>query len=119
MKRGDVVIVDWPFVRPQGPKRSKPRPALIVQNDRDNVRLTNTILAMITSITRRSGEATQLFVEVSTPDGKLTGLRQDSVVNCVNLMTIEKARVIHTIGAFSPALMLQIDFCLRIALGLP
>jgi mRNA-degrading endonuclease toxin of MazEF toxin-antitoxin module len=32
-KRGDVVIIDFPFTDlPQ----SKPRPALVIQNDRDN-----------------------------------------------------------------------------------
>jgi mRNA interferase MazF len=119
MKRGDVVIVDWPLSKPQGQKPSKPRPAVVVQNDRDNARLTNTILVMITSVTRRSGEPTQLLIEISSPDGALTGLRQDSVVNCANLLTIEKAEVLHTIGHMSPALMKQIDTCLRAALGLP
>jgi mRNA interferase MazF len=33
MKRGDVVLVDWPF---SGGGSSKIRPALIIQNDRDN-----------------------------------------------------------------------------------
>jgi len=58
VKRGDVVIVDWPLNSPAGIRGSKRRPALVVQNDKDNVRLTNTILAMITSVTRRSGERT-------------------------------------------------------------
>ena len=49
MKRGDVVLVDWPFAGGAG---AKLRPALVVQNDRDNQRLTNTILAMITSVTK-------------------------------------------------------------------
>ena len=120
MKRGDVVIVDWPLFRPQGSKRKvKPRPALVIQNDTDNVRLSNTILAMITSITRRSVEPTQLLVEIGTTEGRATGLRQDSVVNCINLMTIEQARVLHVIGHLSPAMMQQIDSCLKIALHLP
>jgi len=43
--RSDVVLVDFPY--PTG-QRSKVRPALVVQNDKDNVRLLNTILAQIT-----------------------------------------------------------------------
>jgi mRNA interferase MazF len=45
MKRGDVVVVQFPFA---DGKRGKNRPALIVQNDRDNRRLGNTVVAMIT-----------------------------------------------------------------------
>jgi mRNA interferase MazF len=120
VKRGDVVIVDWPLFRSHGSlSKLKPRPALIVQNDLDNTRLTNTILAMITSVTRRSMESTQLLVQIATPEGKLTGLRQDSVVNCVNLITIEKSRVLHVIGQLPASLMTGIDGCLKAALELP
>ncbi len=119
MKRGDVVIVDWPFARIQGSMRSKPRPALVVQNDRDNARLTNTILAMITSVTKRATEATQCLVELNTPDGQMTGLVQDSVVNCVNLMSVEQNKVLHVIGKFSAHLMGQVNDCLKAALELP
>jgi mRNA interferase MazF len=69
MRRGDVVLVDWPF---SGGGASKIRPALIVQNDRDNQRLTNTIVAMITSTTRRATEATQLLIDILTGEGKQT-----------------------------------------------
>jgi len=55
MKRGDIVIVDWPFASGLG---RKPRPALVVQNDRDNSRLLNTVLAMITTVSKRAFEPT-------------------------------------------------------------
>ena len=87
--RGHVVLVDFPFA---GGGTSKVRPALVVQNDRDNGRLTNTVVAMITSRTQRTTEPTQLLLDVSTPEGKQTGLIMNSVVNCVNLFTIEHAR---------------------------
>src|SRR5438874_13004277 len=105
MKRGQVVIVDWPLFRATAAAQSKPRPAVVVQNDRDNARLTNTILAMITSVTRRALETTQLLIEVSTSDGVLSGLHRDSVVNCVNLFTIEQVKVLRTIGKLSAPLL--------------
>jgi len=43
--RGDVVLLDYPYAHGNG---SKVRPVFIVQNDRDNQRLTNTIVALIT-----------------------------------------------------------------------
>jgi mRNA-degrading endonuclease toxin of MazEF toxin-antitoxin module len=47
MKRGDVVIVPFPFQDRPG---DKIRPALVVQADTENRRLANTVLAMITAI---------------------------------------------------------------------
>jgi mRNA interferase MazF len=119
MKRGEVVIVDWPLFRTTAPRVAKPRPALVVQNDTDNARLTNTILAMITSVTHRSAEPTQLLIDITTPDGKNTGLRQDSVINCVNLLTVEQSRILHIIGSLSAGLMQQVNSCLKVALELP
>jgi mRNA interferase MazF len=85
VRRGDVVLVDFPFSTGGG---AKVRPALVVQNDRDNQRLTNTIVVQITSTTRRAFEATQLVIPLSSPSGIQSGLRQDSVVNCVNIATL-------------------------------
>jgi mRNA interferase MazF len=113
--RGDVVLVDFPFA---GGGTSKVRPALIVQNDRDNGRLTNTVVAMITSRTQRATEPTQLFLDVSTPEGRQTGLIMNSVINCVNLFTIEQRKVLRTLGRISPALLRQIDDCLKAAFSL-
>ncbi len=114
--RGDVVLVDYPFSSGGGFKR---RPALVVQNDRDNARLTNTIIAMITSHTARVYEARQLLIDISTPEGQRSGLRQDSAVICTNLFTIEKRLVLQRIGVLSGNLMSQIDACLKATLELP
>ena len=70
INRGDVVVVDWPFAAGAG---SKPRPALVIQNNADNARMTNTIIVMFTSVTRRSADPTHLLIDLSTPDGKQTG----------------------------------------------
>jgi len=45
MKRGDIVVVAFPYVAGGGGKQ---RPALVIQCDRNNQRLSNTIVAMIT-----------------------------------------------------------------------
>jgi mRNA interferase MazF len=71
---------------------------VVVQNDKDDGRLTNTIVAMVTSVIRRAPEPTQFLVEIATPEGRGTGLRQDSVVNCINLLTLEQRKVLFSIG---------------------
>jgi len=114
--RGDVVLVDYPYAGGGG---AKVRPVLVVQNDRDNLRLLNTIVAQITGTTRRSLEPTQLLIEIGTPDGQQTGLRQDSVVNCVNLLTLDKGKVLRKLGIMPDVLMRAINDCLKWALELP
>lgn len=68
ISRGDIVIIDQPFSSGEG---SKVRPVLILQNDRDNARLTNTIVAMITRTVR--SEPTQLTIDPTRPQGRVTG----------------------------------------------
>ena len=54
---------------------SKVRPALVVQNDKDNTRLPNTIVLQITGNIQRAHEPTQVLIDVKTPEGQQTGLR--------------------------------------------
>ena len=53
IRRGDVVVVDFPFT---DIGQSKVRPALVIQNDRDNQKIRKTVIAMITGKTRRRGD---------------------------------------------------------------
>lgn len=116
VQRGDVVLVDYPYASGGG---AKVRPVLVVQNDRDNQRLTNTIVAQITSVTRRALEPTQLLIEIATTEGQQSGLRQDSVVNCVNLLTLDKTMILRTLGRLPESLLHKVNNCLKAALELP
>jgi mRNA interferase MazF len=117
MRRGDVVIVDYPFSDRTG---SKVRPALIVQSDVYNQRLADTIIALITSSAQRFvGSPTQLIVDIATADGKQTGLRINSVVQCENLITLDQSLILRVIGRFPANLLQKINPCLRAALDIP
>jgi mRNA interferase MazF len=113
MERGDVVLLDYPLADGSG---SKVRPALVIQNDRDNQRLTNTIAALITKNVTRVHEPTQLLVDASTPEGRQSGLNQTSAVTCGNLFTVAQTKIRRVIGSLSPATRTRIDACLRAAL---
>jgi mRNA interferase MazF len=114
--RGDVVLT---FVANVGSPGGKVRPALVVQSDQNNTRLNETIIAAITSNVARVHEATQLLIEIATPDGAATGLLQDSAVRCERLHTIPQADIRRVIGRLSDALMWKIDDCLKAALAIP
>ena len=115
VSRGDVVLVDYPFA---SGNRGKVRPALVAQNDRDNQRLTNTIIVQITSVTQRAFEPTQVLIASSTPEFTSTGLRQDSVVNCANLLTLAKSKVLRRIGRLSDSMQAEVNRALSAALDL-
>jgi len=116
LKRGDVVLIDLGYASGTG---SKLRPALVVQNDRDNQRLLNTIVAQFTTVTHRHPEPTQLLVQINTPEGKQSGLKFDSAVNCVNLFTVEQTRILRVIGTLPANVMHQVNDCLKAALEIP
>jgi mRNA interferase MazF len=110
--RGDVVLVDYPFTA----GGAKVRPALVVQNDRDNARMANTVVAQISGNTARVSEATQHLIELAADPG--CGLTRDSALIATNLLTMRQSDILRVLGTLSAATMAQIDECLRVALGL-
>src|SRR6476646_7601967 len=115
--RGDIILADLPFADRTG---SKVRPALVVQSDRNNARLDDVILALITRTTSRAAvEATQLLVDIATPEGKATGLLHTSAVKCEHLITLHQSFIRRVVGRLPEALMRQINGCLKAALDLP
>jgi mRNA interferase MazF len=115
IQRGDIVLVDYPYT---SNSETKVRPVLIIQNDRDNQRLKNTIVVQITSQTQRSLEPTQLLIKLATHEGQESGLRQDSVVNCVNLLTLSKDKILKKLGRLPNSTIQKVNDCLKAALEL-
>lgn len=97
----------------------KARPVVVVQSDAYNARLTNLIVAAVTSNLSHAADPASLLIEVNTPDGAASGLRQDSVVSCINLATIADTLIARWIGRLTPALLGKLDACPKAALGLP
>ena len=89
-----------------------------MQNDHDNARMQNTIVALVTGNVRRAGEPTQFLLDRKHPDFVASGLHKESVVNCSNLITIRQQDILRTMGKLSRDTMNQIDACLKAALDL-
>ena len=116
VRRGEIVIVDYPYSDQIG---RKVRPALVVQADVWNERLDDTILASITSSrNQRSEDSTLYFIDIATANGQQTGLRLNSVVQCKNLITYNQSRIGSVIGRLSDAAMEKINTCLKAALDI-
>ena len=70
---------------------------------------------MITSRLSRANHPSRVAVQLSTSEGRLSGLLTDSVVMTDNLATIAESEIDRAIGALS---MVQVDTALRHTLGL-
>jgi mRNA interferase MazF len=84
-RRGDVVLVLFPD---SNLRTSKRRPALVVQADRMDAELPQTIVAMIASNTARAGHASRVTVLPGGESAKASGLWMESVILTDNLATV-------------------------------
>ena len=116
MKRGDVVLVRFPH--PSG-QRGKKRPAVVVQSDAYASTVSTVVVAEVTKNLTMKDDPACLFIDVSTPEGKSTGLLLNSVVSSLVLDTVYTDTVAQALGRLSPSLLQRLDGCLKAGLGLP
>ena len=117
VQRGDTILVNYPFASGTG---SKVRPAIVVQCNRNNGRLQNTIIAQITSRTRYArNEPTQILIEAASDVGQQAGLLMDSAISCENLYTVRTDAIVRKIGTLADSVTQQVNDCLKASLELP
>jgi mRNA-degrading endonuclease toxin of MazEF toxin-antitoxin module len=116
MNRGDVVLARFPH--PSG-GRGKKRPVVVVQADAYNQALRTIVVAEITKNLHMANDPACLFIDASSPDGRATGVVQDSVVSCLLMATLKADLVDQVIGVLSDALKQKLNACLKAALELP
>ena len=110
-KRGELYWLDWSPAR--GSEQAGRRPALIVSNDAGNRSSGTVIVAAVTSTFRRPYP-----FHVLVPETEQTGLRQESVVRCEQLVAVSKERLERRLGALPADLVGRVDDALRVALAL-
>jgi len=116
MNRGDGVLVRFPH--PSG-IRGKKRPAVVVQSDSYAGTVGTLVVAEVTKNLTMADDPACLLIEITTAEGKATGLIRDSVVSCLLLATIDVDTVAQVLGSLSPAMKQRLDACIKAALGLP
>ena len=87
------------------------RPALIIQNDVGNQNASTTIVAALTTTIKKYP------VTVLIPEGK-GGLKEHSMVNLAQLLTVDKERLTKKLGYLGEERMAEVDEAIRISLGL-
>jgi mRNA interferase MazF len=106
-RRGEVWLVN--FNPGRGSEQRGIRPALVIQNDTGNIYAATTIVGAITSTLKEF----PVTVILSPGEG---GLKQRSMVNLAQLLTIDKARLQKHLGQLSDAVMERINDALRVSL---
>jgi mRNA interferase MazF len=96
-KQGDVVLVPFPFTNQQAGKQ---RPALIISANWYNQARSDLILLAITSQIPQPPKRDQ--VALTDADLSSAHLFRPSVVRSGKIFTIEKNKVIKTLGCISP-----------------
>jgi mRNA interferase MazF len=101
LNRGDVLIALFPNADGSPPK---PRPVVVIQSNHYNAKINNLIVAAITSNLTHASDPAAFLIDANTPEGKATGLRQNSIVSCINIATIEVTLIARKIGQVSVAM---------------
>ena len=110
--RGDVV--EARLDPTEGAEIKKKRPCVVIQNDTGNKVSPLTIVAPITGAEHKT-TLFAVYVAVSKGEG---GLGKDSVILCDQIRTIDKKRVVRSLGKLSASVMDRVDRALKVSLAL-
>jgi mRNA-degrading endonuclease toxin of MazEF toxin-antitoxin module len=116
-KRGDVVILPFPFVTQNGAKQ-KARPALVISDHSIQRRYNDLILAGITSQRIDDIMVTEYLIDTQADYFKQAGLKTTSVVRCEYLMTVPQSIVARKLGELPDNIMEEVDKKIKNSLGL-
>ena len=108
-KRGEVWLVN--FNPGRGSEQQGIRPAVIIQNDIGNQYSSTTIVAAVTTTIKRF----PVTVVLNRREG---GLKEVSMVNLAQLLTIDRERLIKRLGSLPSERLIQMDRAIAISLGL-
>lgn len=108
-KRGEIWLVN--FNPGRGSEQKGIRPALIIQNDIGNQYASTTIVAAITTTIKKYP------VTVLIAQGK-GSLKESSMVNLAQVLTIDKSRLIKKLGQLWEDKMGEVHEAIKVSLGL-
>ena len=106
-RRGEIWLVDFNPAR--GSEQKGLRPALIIQNDTGNEFSSTTVVAAITSTIK-------LFPIMVLLAKGTAGLKNKSMVNLAQLLTIDKTRLSKKLGKLKLEQIAQVDQAIKISL---
>jgi len=113
-KKGDIVVVKFPFLLKEGREVQKGRPALVVNNSEVKKRYNNVVLAAITSRIPLEVMEVEIVLE---PENSI-GLIKKSLLRLDFIMTIPEELISRKIGVIPKQVMEMVDGKLKRLFGI-
>lgn len=114
LKRGDIVMLPWPFTNDLS--KQKPRPALVISSDRFNSTNQDAIFLFIT--TAEYNSPFDLRLQSNDPRLPLTGLKSASTFRTSKLLTLSKNMAKTRLGSVDSSLLSDIELRLKSVLSI-
>lgn len=108
-KRGEIWLLNWNPSR--GSEQAGIRPALVIQNNIGNINAATTIVAAISS-------SLKLYPMNVLIEPDESGLKETSIVNTSQILTVSKLRLEKKLGKLSRDKMEQVDRAIKLSLAL-
>ena len=115
-RRGDVVLVPFPYVSDF--RMAKTRPALVVQNNTGNRFGSTLIVALISSSVLETQYPMHYGIAYPSAVAAAAGLRRSSVIKMETLVTLPKRAVLRRLGSLPEEVMREADHALAFSLDL-
>lgn len=112
LRRGQIYEIDWNPAR--GSEQAGRRPGLVIQNDIANS-VTGYPVTIVCALSSKLKGYPSMVQVAPVPEN---GLTQLSEVNCAQIMTVNKDRLVHLLGHLSAIEMKQVDEKLAYMLSL-
>ena len=112
LSRLNIVLVD--LEPTMGGEIKKIRPCVIVS---PNIINYNSRTIIVCAITHYDKEKSKSYFFIPVSANKTTGLKQKSLINTMQIRTIDRIRVRKKLGKLSKSLETSLDYALTLALG--
>jgi len=118
LQRGEIVLVNFPFVDTGGQAQAKVRPAVVVSGQIVHQTTADVLIAAISSRPTSQPLPTDYEITIGTSEHKRAGLKKTSWVKASNLANIPRSAVTRRLGRLTLAGIKELDKRLELALDL-
>jgi mRNA interferase MazF len=116
VRRGDVVLVPFPYATDF--RKSKTRPALVIQNDIGNRFGSTVIVALISSSVPEKQYPMHYRIIHPSPAARAAGLKTTSVVKMETIVTLPRRAILRRLGSLPKDAVGEADQALAFSLDL-
>ncbi len=113
-RKGDAVLLLFPYTEANGTTQTKRHPAVIISGNRCNEFFDDVLVVPLTTKKPRKF-ANEISIEIlfQSDEGKRAGLKLDSFIDCSVIATMPKKLLVSKLGSFSARVMRDVDECIK------